>query len=142
MPSTTDESKVFTFSNILALLIVTACFVYFFWISGPSKQSENRDIGEVKTAMISVLTLVIGYYFGSNKSSATKDNRIESLQQTATEVALMAANKDAGIVAGNKIDKLAKIAELKKALEALDPESDEAKAILSELEILEKTSTT
>lgn len=78
----------FNFSNLLALVIVMGCFAFFFWICMPSKQSENRDIGEVKTALISVLTLVIGYYFGSTKGSAAKDVKIEEMTKTATALAL------------------------------------------------------
>ena len=135
-----QEKSTYNFSNALALIIVLLCFIYFFWISYPSKQSANRDIGEVKTAMISLLTLVIGYYFGSNKSATIKDDKIEALQQNAATTAIDMAADKAQVKADIKIDKVAKIAELKLALKDLEPDSDEAKNLLKELELLEKIS--
>lgn len=88
MDSETNSSskKVqFNFVNLLAIIIVLLCFGFFFWICSPQRQEENRNIGEVKTALIGVLTLIMGYFFGASKGSAAKDVKIEELQQAANQ---------------------------------------------------------
>lgn len=72
----------FNFQNFFAFLIVACCFCYFFWISGNKAATNNHNIGEIKTALISLVMLVVGYYFGSSKSSARKDEVISDMQQT------------------------------------------------------------
>lgn len=79
MKSLFDGLKV-NFINVVALLLLTACISYFFWISGI--KSENHNIGEIKTALINVVMLIVGYYFGSSKSSAKKDDTINTMQDT------------------------------------------------------------
>ena len=76
-----SETK-FNFANFLAFSVVTACFVYFFWVSVPREQ-ENRNIGEIKTACISIITLILGYYYGSTKGSTKKDETIQQLSVNA-----------------------------------------------------------
>lgn len=79
----------FSFINFMAVLVVSGCFVYFFWISIPPKMeiNENRNIGEVKTVLIAAFMLVLGFYFGSSKAVQSKDTKIEELQQSATDIA-------------------------------------------------------
>lgn len=72
----------FNFPNFFAFLIVAACLSYFFWISGSTRASANHNIGEIKTALISIITLIVGYYFGSSKSSAKKDQTIQDMHET------------------------------------------------------------
>jgi heme/copper-type cytochrome/quinol oxidase subunit 4 len=76
------QSIKFNFPNFIAFCIVTACFVYFFWISG-DKNSENHNIGEIKTALISIVMLIVGYYFGNSKNSVKKDETIQTMTETA-----------------------------------------------------------
>lgn len=72
----------FHFGNFLAFCVVTACFIYFFWVSGASRE-ENHNVGEIKTACISIITMILGYYYGSNKGSTKKDETIQQLSQNA-----------------------------------------------------------
>jgi preprotein translocase subunit YajC len=71
------------FLNFFAFCIMGACIFYFFWISGTSKQEENRNIGEIKTAMIALVMLIANYFFGSSKSSSKKDETIQQMTDTA-----------------------------------------------------------
>lgn len=68
------------FNNLLALCILCVCFSYFFWISGSKVPETNHNIGEIKTAMISIVMLIVGFYFGSSKSSSKKDDTIQQMQ--------------------------------------------------------------
>lgn len=69
------------FLHILAILLVVLCFAYFFWISGKTHaEVENHNVGEIKTAMISFVTMVLGYFFGSSRSSAKKDEALSQKQ--------------------------------------------------------------
>lgn len=75
----------FNFINVLTLLLVLLCFVFFFWICSDRASEDNHNIGEVKTALINVLLLVIGYHFGSSRSSAKKDDTIHTMSENQTE---------------------------------------------------------
>lgn len=61
------------FTNFLAFFIVCMCFGYFFYISSSSfPASLIKEISDIKIAMITVVTGIIGYYFGnSNKKDKT-----------------------------------------------------------------------
>lgn len=72
----------FNFLNFFSFCILAACFFYFFWISG-SKNPENHNIGEIKTALISLVTLIAGYHYGSSKNSVKKDETISQMSETA-----------------------------------------------------------
>lgn len=79
----------FNFVNLLAVVVLLICASYFFWISIPPKMevNENRNIGEIKTAFIAAFMLVLNYFFGSSKSSASKDVKIDEMQKTAAALA-------------------------------------------------------
>ncbi|MDB5210207.1 MAG: hypothetical protein JWQ30_1034 [Sediminibacterium sp.] len=68
----------FTFSEILMGIIVLMIFAFFFTITLMPQVAQNNNIGEIKTALISTLTAIIGYQYGSSKSSARKDETINS----------------------------------------------------------------
>lgn len=56
------------FTNALALLIVLMCFGYFYYISSSHFPAALlKDIGDIKIAMITIVTGIIGYYYGSSK---------------------------------------------------------------------------
>lgn len=58
------------FRDGLALLIVILCFGYFYYISSARfPVTLLKDIGDIKIAMITIMTGVIGYYFGSSKKT-------------------------------------------------------------------------
>lgn len=73
------------FIMVLSIIVVIVCSAYFFWISGTGKATQNHNIGEVKTALIAALMLVLNYWFGSSRGSATKDETIKNLKEK-TEV--------------------------------------------------------
>jgi len=139
-----------SFTNILALLVVIISSTYFFWISFVLTKNEVKDNGslnQITIVMVTLITLVLNYYFGSSNSSARQQQQITEMQKTATTVAITASNLAASNLAGNtstpesveiKVDKAVKIAELKAALEKLEPNSEDAKRIVAELEELEK----
>jgi len=153
MPFEKEEitSKIqWSFTNILALLVVIISSTYFFWISFVLTKNEVKDNGslnQITIVMVTLITLVLNYYFGSSNSSARQQQQITEMQKTATTVAITASNLAASNLAGNtstpesveiKVDKAVKIAELKAALEKLEPNSEDAKRIVAELEELEK----
>lgn len=60
------------FNNNLAIMAIILIFGYFFYISSTRfPVSLMKDIGDIKMALINVLMIVMGYFFGSSKS---KDN--------------------------------------------------------------------
>ena len=64
--------KQIPFHNFLATLIVLMCFGYFFYISSSHfPTSLLKDIGDIKIAMITMITGIIGYYFGSSNKNRT-----------------------------------------------------------------------
>ena len=132
-----------SFTNIIAFIVIIGCFTFFFWISSPLKDTlnENRNIGEVKTALIAAFMLVLSYYFGNSRNASAKDEQIKELNKTATQVALTTAQNTADVKSEIKDEKATKIAELRKALEDLEPDSEDAKKLLAEIELLEKATT-
>lgn len=65
------------FANILALYVVTLIFAFFFYVcSNKFPVALLKDIGDIKIALITVLTGIVAYYFGSSKSSKDKDATI------------------------------------------------------------------
>lgn len=70
--------KKWNFEQWLSIVIVILIFVFFYMISFYPPEKLNTNIGEVKTALISILTMVIGYWFGSSRSSAKKDEALST----------------------------------------------------------------
>lgn len=67
----------FNFHNLLALIIVVACFGYFFYISGKGfSQVQNNNIVDVKTVMTTLVTMVAMYYFRQERRN-TDDTKPE-----------------------------------------------------------------
>lgn len=68
----------FNFQHLLALIIVLTCFTYFFYISGGHfAQAQNNNVVDVKTAMISILTMVAMHYFRQEKKSDSDGGKQE-----------------------------------------------------------------
>lgn len=69
--------------DVLAIIVVLLCFSYFFYISlSHYNARDNINVGDIKTAMVSIMTVVLTYYFGTSKSSTEKDESINSLIKT------------------------------------------------------------
>jgi hypothetical protein len=68
--------KTWSFEQWLSIVVVSLIFAFFFLISFYPPEKLNSNIGEVKTALISILTMVVGYWFGSSRSSAKKDDAL------------------------------------------------------------------
>lgn len=70
------------FANFLAFMVVAACFTYFFYISSSKFPAAMiKDISDIKIAMITIVTGIISYYFGSSKSSKDKDEVIKDMNK-------------------------------------------------------------
>jgi hypothetical protein len=89
---------------------------------------DNGSLNQITIVMITLVTLVLNYYFGSSSNSAKQQAIIAELQKNAA----------ASTTKESTVDKSVKIGELKNALKDLDPNSEEAKKLLLQLEQLEK----
>lgn len=70
-----DWIKRLPFTNVLAILIILFCFVYFFYISSSHLPvALIKEISDIKIAFITIMGTVIGYYFGGAKSKANQAN--------------------------------------------------------------------
>jgi uncharacterized membrane protein YsdA (DUF1294 family) len=67
------------FQMCLAVIIVTSCFTFFFWISASKLATNNNHIGEIKTAMIAFMGGILGYYFGSSASNSKNADVLREL---------------------------------------------------------------
>lgn len=143
-----DTGKMqFSFTNLLALLVVCCGFAYFYWISFVMTTREVKDnpsLQQITIFIVTIVTAVISYYFGNSNNSAKQAQQIKEMQRTATEIAVKTADATIATVSAAsaktdlKVSKAERIAELKAELEKLEPDSDDAKSILAELEKLEK----
>lgn len=69
------ENKFFSnIKPILAIFIVVASFGYFFFVT----ITKNKD-EQIITAIVSILTVSISYYFGSSQGQSKKDETISNL---------------------------------------------------------------
>jgi len=72
-----DHKEVF--QNVMAIGILVACFIYFFWISSSEKATNNQHIGEIKILCASAVTLILQYYFGSSRGSLRNAETIRNM---------------------------------------------------------------
>lgn len=137
---------VFSFPNFLATLLILFAMTYFFIMSfvlSKKEVLENPSINQIIIFMVGIVTTICTFYFGSSIGQIRESQKNTQLQKDVTAIALTTAtgvNPNLAVIAENKIDKIAKISELKAALADLEPESDEAKKLVAELEELEKIS--
>lgn len=80
-----DTIKKETAISLLGVFVVVMCFAYLTAITF-IKVPDTANVSEIKMAVISILTLVVGYFFGSSRSSHQKDDTIKELSQTQTKV--------------------------------------------------------
>lgn len=81
---TPNESALRTwFADIFAVVIFISCMTFFFWASFflPKDKKDLTHIAEIKTAMISICTWVVAYYYGSYQGAARKDAIIKDMTE-------------------------------------------------------------
>ncbi len=135
--------EVWTFTNIFAFIVTLICLLFLFvaaFFLSKSDVKDNTMLSQITTGVIGLLMLIAAFYFGSSANSRQQQQQIAEMQKTATAVALNANGQVNPAATEMKVDKAVKIAELKAELDKLEPDSEDAKAILLELEQLEKIS--
>jgi len=137
-----DENgkPIFSFTNLLAMVTILCCMVFLFvaaFVLSKSEVKDNTMLSQITTGILSVVVLILAYYFGNSSSSAKQAQQITEMQAAAIGVA---NGNNSPATANNNTDKAIKIGELKKTLEGLEPDSDDAKRLLAELTELEKQS--
>lgn len=77
----------------MAFYVLTFCFAYLFYISSSRLPVDKASlISDVKMGVIGTITLVCGFYFGSSRSSAKKDEVLHMAAQNA--ISEQTKNKD------------------------------------------------
>jgi len=129
-----------SFTNILAMTVSLICLIFLFvaaFFLSKTDVKDNTMLSQITTGVLSILMLILAYFFGSSSGSARQAAQITEMQKTATEAAL---NVNTPAATEMKVDKAVKIEQLKEELAKFEPDSDDAKAILIQLEELEKQS--
>jgi hypothetical protein len=73
------------FQDALAMLMLVLIMAYFFWVSRPGYTNTNAT--EIKQILGVAFGLILGFYYGSSKSSANKDQALsDALKNTQTNV--------------------------------------------------------
>jgi len=68
------------FANLLAFYVITLIMAWFFYVSSAHfPPALLKEVSDIKIAFIGVNGLILGYYFGSSKSSKDKDEQIKDL---------------------------------------------------------------
>src|SRR5689334_19234471 len=62
----------FPYRELIAVLTLFLIFGYLFY---DRIYPSDRDNGDVRVAMITLATLILGYYFGSSKAKTESDER-------------------------------------------------------------------
>lgn len=137
---TTETNPFKSFTNILALTVSLICLLFLFvaaFFLSKTDVKDNTMLSQITTGVLSILMLILAYFFGSSSGSARQAAQITEMQKTATEAAL---GTNTSAVTEMKVDKAVKIEQLKAELAKLEPDSEDAKTKLAELEQLEKNS--
>jgi uncharacterized protein YjeT (DUF2065 family) len=59
-----------SFRDVIALIIILGGGLYFFYISSARfPMALLKDVSDIKMAIVSIVTMVIGYYFGASKKT-------------------------------------------------------------------------
>lgn len=138
----TEEKKVWTFTNILAMTVVLGCLFFLFtapYLMSKFESKDNTMLSQIVTSISNVVMVIIAFYFGSSMGQAKQQQQITDMHKAATELAFSNSAASEKSVE-NKVDIAEKIGELRIALEGLEPESDDAKKILEQIKELEKQS--
>ncbi len=96
-----------TFMDRLAASIILGSFIFYgfiLWFYVQNKLGESNYISQILTALIALDSLVLAYYFGSSKSSASKDATIKSMQENAANPNLVDTTIKADVVNTDNID--------------------------------------
>ena len=77
------------FTHTLAIICLVMCFAYFFYISIVSHKDPVllNVVTQVMTAMVSFVTIILGYFFGASRSGQQKDDNINTLINNQDEKA-------------------------------------------------------
>jgi hypothetical protein len=68
-----------SFHAAFAIYFVSLAMAYFFWISWSDKATNNNHIGEVKVFLITTVSVVVGYFYGSSQENKKKAEVMENL---------------------------------------------------------------
>lgn len=68
------------FLNVLAFMVVFCSFAFFMWVVWQNYKDTNNYLSQILTAIIAMNMLILNFFFGSSKSSQTKDDTIASMQ--------------------------------------------------------------
>lgn len=64
------------FVNFLGFYIITLCFAFFFYISSSHFPAALlKEISDIKIAMITIVSGVISYYYGSSKGKDKEETK-------------------------------------------------------------------
>lgn len=132
----------FNFVNLLALVVIVLGFTFLGYSSFYLSKLEVKDntlLTQTTTNVSNFILVVLTFFFGSSVVSAMQNRQIDKMHKDATDIALKTITSSPQAVE-LKVDKAVKIEQIKAALEKLDPESEEAKKLVSDLEELEKQS--
>jgi len=135
------------FPNILAFTTVIICLgfeCYAAFVLTKAEVKDNTTLIQIATSISNYILLILTFYFSSSIIAGKLTTQINEMQKSATELALTtannASNNSSPEATGIKIDKAIAIQKLKTELENLEPDSEEAKALLAQIEELEKRS--
>lgn len=67
--------KKIKFQSMFGVMIFATCFTFLWWLSAMAFKHPDtpKDISEIKMAVISLVSMIAGYFFGSSSSSKAKD---------------------------------------------------------------------
>lgn len=68
-----------SFHAFLSIYTITLMFIFFFWISYSDKATNNNHIGQIMTFLITIGSLIFGFWFGSSMSDKKKNEVMENL---------------------------------------------------------------
>ncbi len=78
--------KKIKFQTVFGLIIYATCFCYLWWLSSMAfKHSDTpKDISEIKMAVISLVSIIVGFFFGSSSGSKAKDEASKDKPTTSS----------------------------------------------------------
>ncbi len=72
-----------SFRDVLTMFVVGCAMGFFYYVSGKQYATvQNNHVGEIKTAMISFVTMILGYHFGSSKQAGPSQKSDTPTSQT------------------------------------------------------------
>lgn len=145
---TETTKEVWTFSNRLAVTVVMSCLIFLFitpYLMSKFESKDNTLLSQIVTTVSNIVMVIIAFYYGNSMGQAKQQAQISEMTKNATDLASKTA--DATIAAAakptdieNKVDKAVAIEKLRAKLVGMEPNSEDALAIVDEIEKLEKQS--